>query len=93
VTQTGARIRAGDLFASGTISGSDPGTQGCLLELTRDGRDPLSVGDAERTFLEDGDELVLRGSGGSGQGRPVISLAEVSGRILPAPPNVPDIPL
>jgi fumarylacetoacetase len=92
VTHAGARVRAGDLFASGTISGSEPGTQGCLLELTRDSREPLSVGNAKRTFLEDGDELVLRGAGAPGEGRPAISLAEVSGRILPAP-NAPGIPL
>ena len=85
VTHAGARIRAGDLFASGTISGSDPGSEGCLLELTRDGREPLRLDGAERTFLEDGDEVVLRGSGAPGQERPAIALAEVSGRVVPAP--------
>ena len=84
VTRAGARVRAGDLFASGTISGPDPGTQGCLLELTRGGREPLRLGGTERIFLEDGDELVLRGAGAPGEGRPVITLAEVSGRIVPA---------
>jgi fumarylacetoacetase len=84
VTHTGARVRAGDLFASGTISGADPGTQGCLLELTRGGRESLRVGGAERTFLEDGDEIVLCGVGAPGEGRPPITLAEVSGQVLPA---------
>jgi fumarylacetoacetase len=84
-TVAGAAVRPGDLFASGTISGREPGTQGCLLELSRDGREPLRVGGVERTYLEDGDEVALRGSGGAGEGRPAISLAEVSGRILPAP--------
>ena len=92
VTHAGARVRAGDLFASGTISGADPGTQGCLLELTRDGREPLRIDGAERAFLEDGDEVVLRGKGAPGEGRPAITLAEVSGRIEPAP-NVPETPL
>jgi len=82
-TVAGAVVRPGDLFASGTISGQDPGTQGCLLELTRDGRETLRVG-VERTYLEDGDEVVLRGGGAAGDGRPAITLAEVSGRILPA---------
>ena len=80
----GAAVRAGDLFASGTISGSDPGTQGCLLELTRAGQQPLRVAEVERTFLEDGDDVVLRGAGAPGEGRPALTLAEVSGRIVPA---------
>ena len=84
VTHAGARVRAGDLFASGTISGADPGTQGCLLELTRGGQEPLRVDGAERAFLEDGDEVILRGTGAPGEGRPGLTLAEVSGRILPA---------
>jgi fumarylacetoacetase len=85
VTVAGAAVRAGDLFASGTISGSDPGTQGCLLELTRAGQKPLLLGGGVgRTFLEDGDEVVLRGAGAPGEGRPAIALAEVSGRIVPA---------
>jgi fumarylacetoacetase len=83
-TIAGAAIRAGDLFASGTISGSEPGTQGCLLELTRAGQDPLRLGGLERTFLEDGDEVILRGIGAPGEGRPKLTLAEVSGRIEPA---------
>jgi fumarylacetoacetase len=85
VTHAGARVRAGDLFASGTISGSDPATQGCLLELTRAGQDPLRLpGGLERTFLEDGDEVVLRGAGAPSEDRPALTLAEVSGRIAPA---------
>jgi fumarylacetoacetase len=83
-TVGGAAVRAGDLFASGTISGSDPGSQGCLLELTRAGQEPLRVGGVERTFLEDGDEVILRGAGAAGGDRPAITLAEVSGRIMPA---------
>ena len=85
VTVSGAAVRAGDLFASGTISGSDPGTQGCLLELTRAGQEPLRLGGgSERTFLEDGDEVILRGAGAPGEDRPAITLAEVSGRIEPS---------
>jgi fumarylacetoacetase len=84
-TVAGAAVRAGDLFASGTISGSGPGGQGCLLELTRAGQEPLPLrGGVERTFLEDGDEVVFRGAGAPGDSRPAITLAEVNGRILPA---------
>jgi fumarylacetoacetase len=84
VTHSGAVVRAGDLFASGTISGPEPGTQGCLLELTQGGRRPLHVDGVERSFLEDGDEVVLRGAGAPGEGRPRLTLAEVTGRIAPA---------
>jgi fumarylacetoacetase len=95
LTAGGAAVRAGDLFASGTISGSDPGTHGSLVELTRAGEEALRVGGVERTFLEDGDEVILRGAGAPGEGRPALTLAEVRGRIEPArrPPNVPEIPL
>jgi fumarylacetoacetase len=83
-TVAGAAVRAGDLFASGTISGAESGSQGCLLELTRAGQEPLRIGLVERTFLEDGDEVILRGSGAPGDGRPAITLADVSGRIVGA---------
>jgi fumarylacetoacetase len=84
VTATGAEVRAGDLFASGTISGTDPGTQGSLIELTRAGQEPLRLGDGvERTFLEDGDEVIFRGAGAPSDGRPKLTLAEVRGRIEP----------
>jgi fumarylacetoacetase len=51
-TSNGATIRAGDLFASGTVSGPDPGSRGCLLEITENG--------AQGDYLLDGDEVVLR---------------------------------
>jgi fumarylacetoacetase len=60
-TSNGCNLRAGDLFASGTISGPDKGSQGCMLELTRRGTEPvvLPTGE-ERKFLHDGDEIILR---------------------------------
>jgi fumarylacetoacetase len=62
-------------MASGTISGSVRGSEGSLIELTRNGTTPLRLDDGtERTFLEDGDEIVLRSD----------VLAEVRGRIVPA---------
>jgi fumarylacetoacetase len=61
-TSNGAVARPGDLFASGTISGAAPGTQGSLIELTWNGARPLALGRNERrAFLEDGDEITLRG--------------------------------
>jgi fumarylacetoacetase len=82
LTVNGASTRTGDLFASGTISGPDPGTRGSFLELSWGGKEPFAGG---RTFLEDGDEVVLRYSAPStGGGR--ITLGEVAGRIEPARP-------
>ena len=78
-TVNGASITTGDLFASGTISGPEPGSEGSLIELTWNGERPLELADgATRTFLEDGDEVVLRGRAGE------IELAEVRGTISPA---------
>ena len=76
-TSNGASIRTGDLMASGTISGPERGSEGSLLELTRNGAEPLRLPDgSERTFLEDGDEVVLRGRAGE------LELGEVRGRIV-----------
>ncbi|MBV8725980.1 MAG: fumarylacetoacetate hydrolase family protein, partial [Candidatus Eremiobacteraeota bacterium] len=61
-TVNGAATRPGDLYASGTISGSAPGSQGSLIELTWNGERPIKLPDGEtRTFLEDGDEVTLHG--------------------------------
>ncbi len=61
-SSNGCNLRAGDLLASGTVSGAAPGTQGSLLEITRRGTDPIELPTGEtRTFLEDGDEVILRG--------------------------------
>lgn len=80
----GAPVRPGDLYASGTVSGWEPGTQGSLIELTRRGAEPLGMPDGSgRGFLEDGDTVVMRGWCGGG-GRPRLGLGEVRGTILPA---------
>jgi fumarylacetoacetase len=61
-TSNGALARPGDLFASGTISGSAPDSYGSLIELTWRGERPIRLPDGEkRGFLEDGDEITLRG--------------------------------
>ena len=62
LTVNGAHLRTGDLLASGTVSGAERGSEGSLIELTRGGAEPLAVAGATRTFLEDGDEVVLRAS-------------------------------
>jgi fumarylacetoacetase len=82
LTVNGASTRPGDLFGSGTISGSMPAERGSFLELSWGGQEPFAGG---RTFLEDGDEVTLRYSApGTSGGR--LTLGEVTGRILPARP-------
>ncbi|HXF97044.1 MAG TPA: fumarylacetoacetase [Gaiellaceae bacterium] len=78
-TVNGASLRTGDLLATGTVSGPEHGSEGSLIELAWNGERPIRLGDGTtRTFLEDGDEVVLRGRAGS------VELGEVRGRILPA---------
>lgn len=79
-TITGCNLRPGDLLGSGTISGTEPGTEGSILEQTKGGKIPLKLeGGEERKFLQDGDTLVIRGSFGSGDS--VIGFGEVSGTV------------
>lgn len=62
-TVNGATARAGDLFASGTVSGPTRGQFGSLLESTWNGTDPLTLADGTtRTFLEDGDTVAITGT-------------------------------
>jgi fumarylacetoacetase len=61
-TSNGCNLRSGDLIASGTVSGEGKEARGCLLERTWRGTEPIALpGGEERRFLEDGDEVVLRG--------------------------------
>jgi fumarylacetoacetase len=60
-TSNGCNLQPGDLFGSGTVSGTAPGSEGCLLEMTRGGRNPVSLPNGEtRTYLADGDEVIFR---------------------------------
>jgi fumarylacetoacetase len=84
LTSNGAALRPGDLVASGTVSGWEPGQEGCLLERTRNGTVPVELADGStRTWLADGDTVVLRGSA-SPDGHPRIGLASCRGMVLPA---------
>ena len=61
-TSNGCNLQPGDLLASGTVSGEAPESRGCLLERTWRGTEPLTLPTGElRRFLEDGDEVVMRG--------------------------------
>jgi fumarylacetoacetase len=84
----GCNLQPGDLFASGTVSGPGTGERGCLLELTWDGpgkpRKPIQLPSGEaRTFLADGDEVILRGYC-EREGFRRIGLGECRGRIAPS---------
>jgi fumarylacetoacetase len=82
-TVTGCNLRPGDLLASGTLSGNEKNSFGSLLELTWAGKEPLELPNGERrSFLEDGDTLILTGYAQGNGYR--IGLGEVRGTILPA---------
>ncbi len=84
LTANGATVRAGDLYASGTVSGPEPGTEGSFIELSWNGERPVELpGGETRTFLEDGDLVVLRGTA-PGPGGTTVALGEVAGTIRPA---------
>ena len=83
-TVNGCNLEPGDLLGSGTQSGPTPDQAGSLLELTEGGRQVIALASGEtRTFLEDGDRVVLKGWCEQ-PGRARIGLGEASGTVLPA---------
>jgi len=87
-TTSGCSMRVGDLLGSGTISGPEKSSRGSMLELSWGGKEPMTLDTGEsRSFIEDGDTLVLRGAA-QGEGYKV-GFGEVTGTILPAP-ELPD---
>ncbi len=84
VASNGTALRSGDLYASGTVSGSGPGRFGSLLELSWNGSQPIDLGNGEtRTFLEDGDTVTIRGWCQLDHG-PRIGFGECTSTIVPA---------
>ncbi len=79
----GAATRTGDLFGSGTISGTEKDQRGAFIELTWGGAAPVRVGDETRTFLEDGAEIAISATAPGPNGSR-IGFGEVRTRILPA---------
>ncbi|GHB88607.1 fumarylacetoacetase [Persicitalea jodogahamensis] len=80
-TVTGCNLRVGDLLATGTISG--PEGSGCLLELTDGGKKQVRLSDgSERIYLQDGDEVIIRGFAERKDAR--VGFGEVRGAIRPA---------
>jgi len=81
----GCKMNVGDLLGSGTISGPDRSQFGSLLELSWGGTNPVVLeGGETRSFLEDGDTMILKGYA-QGEGYR-IGFGECAGKILPAPP-------
>lgn len=82
-TVNGCNTRPGDLMASGTISGPKPESFGSLLERTWNGSEPLTLPDGgTRTFLLDGDTVVIRGYAAGDGYR--VGFGDATGTILPA---------
>ncbi|MFJ8113890.1 fumarylacetoacetase [Streptomyces sp. NPDC096132] len=79
-TVNGAPSRTGDLFASGTVSGPEKEQRGAFIELTWGGKEPITVNGRQRTFLEDGDEIVLTATAPGADGTR-IGFGEARGRI------------
>jgi fumarylacetoacetase len=83
-TSNGCNMRPGDLFATGTISGPGKDARGCLLELTWRGAEPITLPTGEtRKFLEDGDEVIMRGYC-ERPGTARIGFGECQGLVIPA---------
>ena len=83
-TEGGCNLNPGDLLGTGTQSGPSDGEQGCLLELSHGGSHPVCLPNGEiRSFLEDGDTVVLRACGNK-PGATRIGFGECRGTVLPA---------
>ncbi len=83
-TVNGCNLAPGDLFGSGTQSGSAPGQGGSMLELSLGGKEPVRLANGEtRSFLEDGDSVILRGHCAR-EGFRRIGFGDCAGTIVPA---------
>ena len=83
-TSNGCNLNAGDLLASGAVSGSTKESRGSLLERAWRGTEPLQLPSGEtRAFLADADEVIMRAYC-ERDGRPRVGFGECRGRVLPA---------
>lgn len=83
LASNGTNVQPGDLYASGTISGTEPVSFGSLLELTWRGQNPILLEETgeTRTFLEDGDTVTMTAYGQANGFR--VGFGEVTGRVIP----------
>src|SRR5690606_3531717 len=85
-TVNGCKLQPGDMMGTGTLSGPSESEGGSLLELTVNGKKPISLPwGEERTFLQDNDEIIFRARCAK-EGYPTISFGECTGKVLPAIP-------
>ncbi len=83
-TVNGCNLKAGDFLGSGTMSGPEAEAAGALIELTKGGKEPITLENGEqRTFLEDGDAIIMRGWA-ENQHAVKIGFGEVVSTVLPA---------
>ena len=82
VASCGSDLRTGDILGTGTVSGPEQGSYGCLLELTNGGKEPIVLESGlKRVFLEDGDVIQMTGiAGKDGSG---VGFGECVGQLLP----------
>lgn len=83
-TVNGCNLRPGDMFATGTLSGPEPDSLGCLLEITWNGKKEIPVGNSIRKFLEDGDEVILTACCKGEDYN--VGFGSCTGKVLPALP-------
>ena len=84
MTVNGASLRTGDFYASGTVSGPEPGQRGSFIELSWGGKEPIALpGGGTRSFLEDGDEVAISATAPGPDGTR-IGFREVTGSIVAA---------
>ena len=84
-TTSGCPMRVGDLLGSGTISGPEKANRGSLLELSWGGKEPLDIEGGTRSFIEDGDTLILRGHAQGNGFR--IGFGDCVGKVMAARPS------
>jgi fumarylacetoacetase len=83
-SSNGCNLQPGDLLGSGTLSGTEPGSAGSMLELTQGGKAPLTLpGGETRAFIADGDEVIQRGRC-EADGAVAIGFGEAAGVVKPA---------
>ncbi|CAG7562785.1 unnamed protein product [Fusarium equiseti] len=77
---SGSALRTGDILATGTVSGSDEASRGCMLETTEGGSKPVTLSDgSKRGYLEDGDVVRITAVAGEG-----VGFGECIGQLTPA---------
>ena len=82
-TVNGCNVNVGDMYGSGTISGSEPDSFGSMLELSWNGKKPIKLSNGtERNFLNDNDTVIMRGWAENNLCR--IGFGECVTKIIPA---------